>query len=56
MVSSDTQVTAVFVVLAVVLWYATVQNSDSDVLAWAVLLGIGVLLPLGINGWRAQDA
>lgn len=56
MVSTDTQVTAVFVVLAVVLWYATVQTTDSDVIAWAALLGIGVLLPLGINGWRARAA
>lgn len=56
MVSTDTQVTAVFVVLAVVLWYGTIQNTDSDLLAWAALLGVGVLLPLGINGWRARSA
>lgn len=56
MVSVDTQVTAAFVVLAVVLWYATVQTSNSDVLAWTILIGVGVLLPLGINGWRARSA
>ncbi|ADJ15882.1 hypothetical protein [Halalkalicoccus jeotgali] len=56
MVSTDTQVTVAFVVLAVVLWYATGQTSDSDVLAWTVLIGVGVLLPLGVNGWRARSA
>lgn len=56
MVSTDTWITIAFVVLAVVLWYGTTQFTDSDALAWAVLVGVGVMVPLGVNEWRTRRA
>jgi hypothetical protein len=56
MISTHTGITAVFVVLAVGLWYGVSQTTDSTVIPLVVLIGVGVLLPPGINGWRAQQA
>ncbi|WP_331236316.1 hypothetical protein [Natronorarus salvus] len=55
MVSTDTQITAVFVVLAVVLWYVTTGLTDSTIAALAVLIGVGLVLPLGIRSWRHRS-
>lgn len=55
MVSTATQITAVFVALAVVSWYAVSQTTNSTVVALVVLIGLGLALPLGINTWRAQN-
>ncbi|MDL5361607.1 hypothetical protein [Halalkalicoccus sp. NIPERK01] len=56
MVSTDTWITAVCVVLAVVLWYGTRLTIDSRTAAIAVLIGVGLVVPLGINGLRARTA
>lgn len=56
MVSSNTWLTAVCVALAVVLWYGARQTIDSRIAAFAVLIGVGLVLPLGINGWRARTS
>ncbi|MEM4780027.1 MAG: hypothetical protein QXG03_00455 [Halalkalicoccus sp.] len=55
MVSTHTAITAAFVVLAVALWYGVSQTTDSTVVPLVVLLGVGVVVPLGINAWRAQN-
>lgn len=56
MVSTHTQITAVFVVLGVALWYGVSQSTDSTVIPLVVLIGVGLALPLGINIWRTQNA
>lgn len=54
MVSTDTQITAAFVVIAVVLWYLTRQATENVVLSLVVLIGVGLVIPLAITGWRAR--
>lgn len=51
-VSSDTVVTAVFVVLAVVLWTVSRTVTDSQPLQFALLLGVGIVLPSIVNELR----
>lgn len=56
MVSTDTQITAGFVVLGVLLWYGTTHTTDSTVIQFAVLLGIGLVAPTVVNEWRRRSA
>lgn len=56
MVSTDTWITVACVVVAVALWYATRAAVDSRIAAIAVLIGVGLVVPLGINGFRARTA
>jgi len=51
--SSDTKRTIVFVVLGVVAWQVARTYSNSDVVALAALVGIGVVIPTFINERRA---
>ena len=51
-VSTDTQITAVFVVLALVATYATATVTDSLPVQVAVLLGVGVVVPTLCNELR----
>jgi len=51
-VSTETQITAVFVVLALVSTYATTTLTDSQFVPVAVLLGVGVVAPTLVNEWR----
>ena len=44
-ISTDTQITAVFVVLALASAYATATVTDSRPVQFAVLLGVGVVAP-----------
>lgn len=55
MVSTNTQISAVFVVLAVALWYGVSQITDSTVVPLVILIGIGLVVPLGVNIWRARQ-
>ncbi|WP_121821140.1 hypothetical protein [Halostella salina] len=48
MVSRDTKVTAVFVVLGVAAWLATDAVADGP-WPWIVLFGVGVLVPMLVN-------
>jgi fatty acid desaturase len=52
MVSSDTKVTAAFVVAALVLWLLAQRFTDSSWVLLAILLGIGVVLPTALNEMR----
>ena len=52
LVSTDTQITAVFVVLALVSTYAATTVTDSQFVYVAVLLGVGVVAPTLVNEWR----
>ncbi len=44
-ISTDTQITAVFVGLALASTYATATVTDSRPVQFAVLLGVGVVVP-----------
>jgi hypothetical protein len=52
LVSTDTKVTAVFVVLGLVLWYASTAVTESRPVQFAVLLGVGVVAPTLLNELR----
>lgn len=52
MVSTDTKIVAIFVILGIVLWYASMSVTESMVIQGAILLGVGVIVPTLINEWR----
>lgn len=54
MVSTDTKIVAVFVVLAVALWYGSTAFIDDTAISLAILIGVGIVLPTIINEWRAS--
>jgi len=45
MVSRDTRITLLFVVLGTTLWLVSSQFVDSEWVQWAILIGVGVLVP-----------
>jgi hypothetical protein len=51
-VSTDTKITAVFVVLGVVLWYGSRTVTESQPIQFALLLGVGIIVPTLINEFR----
>lgn len=54
MVSVDTQIFAGFVVLALALWYGSTTVIENSVVSFAILIGVGVLLPTLITEWRTS--
>jgi hypothetical protein len=52
LVSTETKVTAIFVILALVSVFGTTTVTDSQWIHFAVLLGVGVIIPTLINEWR----
>lgn len=52
LVSTDTKITAVFVVLGVVLWYGSSTVTESQPIQAAILLGVGIIVPTLINEFR----
>jgi len=52
LVSTETKITAVFVILALVSVYGTTAVTDTQWIHFAVLLGVGVIAPTFINEWR----
>lgn len=52
LVSTETKITAVFVILALVSVYGTTTVTDKQWVHFAVLLGVGVIIPTSINEWR----
>ena len=50
--STDTKITAVFVVLGVVLWYGSTTVTESQPIQFAILLGVGIIVPTLINELR----
>ncbi len=55
MVSSSTQITALFIVLGLTLWYVSTLITESTIIQIAVLIGAGVLAPTIINEWRENQ-
>ncbi len=53
LVSTETKITAFFVIVALVSVLGTTAVTDSQWVHFAVLLGIGVIAPTLINEWRA---
>jgi len=54
MVSTSTKITALFIVLAVVLWFGATQFTDNTIIQGIVLLGVGIIFPTAINEYRQQ--
>jgi hypothetical protein len=52
LVSTDTKITTVFVVLAIVAVFGTTSVIDRQWIHFAVLIGVGVITPTLINEWR----
>jgi len=52
LLSTETRITATFVLLALAGWYLVRGTTDSTVVEAAVLIGIGVVVPTLINEWR----
>ena len=52
LVSTETKITAVFILAALVSVLATTTVTDSQWVHFAVLLGVGVIAPTLINEWR----
>lgn len=53
-VSTDTKITAIFVVLGVVLWYGSMAVTESQPIQFALLLGVGLIVPTLINELRGS--
>ncbi|ELZ96687.1 hypothetical protein [Haloferax sulfurifontis] len=45
MVLKDTRLTLLFVVLGTTLWLISGQFTDSEWIQWAILIGVGVVIP-----------
>lgn len=54
MVSTSTKITALFIGLAVVLWFGAIQFTDNTIIQGIVLLGVGIIFPTAINEYRRQ--
>jgi len=52
LISTETKITAIFVMLALVSVYGTTAVTDKQWVHFVVLLGIGVIAPTLINEWR----
>jgi hypothetical protein len=52
LVSTDTKITTVFVVLGVILWYSSTTVTESQPIQFALLLGVGIIIPTLINEFR----
>lgn len=52
LVSTETKITAVFVILGLVSVYGTTAVTDKQWVHFAVLIGVGVIAPTFINEWR----
>jgi hypothetical protein len=52
LVSTETKITAVFVVFALLSVLGTTTVTDTQWIHFAVLLGVGVISPTLINEWR----
>ena len=55
MVSASTQITALFIVLGLILWYVSTLVTESTVIQLAVLLVVGIIVPTVINEWRQSQ-
>ncbi len=52
LVSTDTKVTALFVVLGLASWLGARRVTDSHLVQLVVLFGVGIVVPTLINEWR----
>jgi len=52
LVSTDTKITAIFVVLGDALWYGSTTVTESRPIQFALLVGVGLIVPTLINELR----
>ncbi len=52
LVSTDTKITAVFVILAVVLWYGSTRVTENQLVQFVLLLVVGIIVPTLLNELR----
>jgi galactitol-specific phosphotransferase system IIC component len=55
MISKSTQITTILIVIAIIFAYAADEFTKNGVLPIAVLIGVGVILPMLINQWRTSE-
>lgn len=51
-VSTETKITVCFVFLGLAGWYLVQQMTTNTVVEFAVLIGLGVVVPTLVNEWR----
>jgi hypothetical protein len=51
-VSTETKITVCFVGLGLTGWYLVQQMTTNTVVEFAVLIGLGVVVPTLVNEWR----
>ena len=53
-IPAETRVTIGFMAVGLTLWYLSAQFTDSDVVSFATLIGVGVVVPLLVNELRER--
>jgi hypothetical protein len=53
LVTTEFKITAAFVVLGTALWYGSQTITGNDLVPFALLLGVGIIVPTIINEVRA---
>jgi hypothetical protein len=51
-ISTETKITVCFVFLGLTGWYLIQQVTTNPVVEFAVLIGVGVVVPTLVNEWR----
>jgi hypothetical protein len=54
LLSTESKITILFVVVGLTAWYVVRQASTSTELALVTLLGVGVVVPTIVNEWRRR--
>ncbi len=52
MVSPDTRITVIFIVIAAALWWGAFLMELDVITQLAILVGVGIVLPTIVNQWR----
>jgi hypothetical protein len=53
-ITTETKITVLFVLIGTALWYGSTTVSNNDLVQYALLVGIGVIVPTIINESRAS--
>jgi len=56
LLATETKITLLFVFLALTGWYLIRGVTTNSAVAFAVLIGVGVVLPTLVNEWRRRGA
>ena len=56
LLQTETKIILVCMFLGLTAWYLAQQVTESSVVAFGTLLGIGVVLPTLVNEWRRRNS